>query len=141
MSDNTTPLMDVFVVDEGRVIAHTLGIILRQAGYNVRVFPDAVAAAACLHTRPRLIISDEQMPGPGGCDLARYAATEASETKLLLVSSSLEISDTAWGQVSRYSREAKLLAKPLHPSQLLSSVEEMIGRPASSTVEQSGQVL
>jgi DNA-binding NtrC family response regulator len=126
--DKTLPI-DIFVVDDERVIGHTLGIILRQAGYGVSVFEDALQAREHLHTAPRLLISDQQMPGLSGCELAFAAFEKAPETKVLLFSSSLAHTDVEWRAVAKRSNAAKLLAKPLYPTALLSCVEEMIGLP------------
>lgn len=122
---------DIFVVDDERVIGQTLGIILRQAGYDVRVYEDPCAAVSELTAKPRLLISDQQMPGLSGCELASLVTVEAPQTKVLLFSSSLLQSDPEWMALKLLSREARLLAKPLHPTHLVSCVREMIGSPIS----------
>ncbi len=130
-SEKVLPV-DIFVVDDEQVIGHTLGLILRQAGYGVNVFESANAAIKSLHAAPRLVISDQVMPGLTGCELAAVLNDAIPATKVLLFSSSLSHTDVEWQAVKAKSSEARLLAKPLYPLRLLSCVREMIGQPATA---------
>lgn len=130
MAQSCEASVDIFVVDDDRVIGQTLGIILRLAGYGVSVFEDAFNALQCLHTGPRLLISDHQMPGLSGCELAGLVLRNTPAVKMLLISASLTLSDLEWQAVQKSSGDAKLMAKPLAPDRLLKCVQEMIGPPS-----------
>jgi DNA-binding response OmpR family regulator len=129
MTPHTASGIDIFVVDDERLIAHTLGIILSQIGYCVRVFNDPITARLHLHHSPRLLISDYQMPGLTGLELATIAAEETPCTQVILFSANLLQTESAWQVLKRNSGGARLLAKPLSPPHLLAHIKEMIGPP------------
>lgn len=129
MTTQTASGIDIFVVDDEPVIAHTLGLILSRVGYCVHVFNDPFTARLHLHHSPRLLISDHHMPGLTGSNLASIIAEEAPRTKVLLLSANLVPTDPAWQAVEREVRDARLIAKPLLPAHLLTHVKEMIGPP------------
>lgn len=131
MTNSILPI-DIFVVDDERIIAQTLGIILRQAGYGVSVFHDPCTARQQLNVSPRLVIVDQHMPGLSGCELASVVFSETPQTKVLLFSASLSPGDVEWQALQTSAGEAKLLAKPLYPAQLLSCVQDMIGIPSAA---------
>lgn len=133
MTSQTTSGIDIFIVDDECLIAHTLAIILSQVGYCVRVFNDPITARLHLHDSPRLLISDYHMPGLTGSDLAAIVAEEVPRTKVLLFSANLLPTDPTWPSEERKSCDARLLAKPLSPTHLLTQVEEMIGPRPSKT--------
>ena len=62
----------VLVVEDNEVNAKLVRMILRLAGYDVLVAPTGEAALEELKTaRPRVILTDIQMPGMDGVELAR----------------------------------------------------------------------
>lgn len=62
-------IMDIFVVDDERLITETLAIILRQKGYTVRGFHCPTIALAHQHLRPRLVLTDYRMPVLTGTEM------------------------------------------------------------------------
>ena len=112
----------IFVVDDEKVIADTLAAILRRAGYEASVFYDAQSALAQVEAaRPELVISDVVMPGMSGLDMAVLIRERHPECKVLLFSgqaSTLSILD----MVGRRGYDFELLAKPIHPTDLLAKV-------------------
>jgi DNA-binding NtrC family response regulator len=134
MTPQTASGIDIFVVDDECLIAHTLGIILSQVGYCVSVFDDPITARLHLHDFPRLLITDHHMPGLTGSDLASIFADEAPSTKVLLLSANLLPPDAVWQMVEKNLCDARLVAKPISPSCLLSHVGEMIGPPSGRMI-------
>ena len=130
MTPLTSPPIDIFVVDDQRLIGQTLGIILRQVGYSVTVFDHPRTAIENLVARPRLLLTDQRMPEISGCELASIAVALSPATQVILFSSSLTPQDAAWRALLESSGEFRLLTKPLHPSRLIVCVREMIGMPA-----------
>ena len=112
----------IFVVDDEKCIADTLAAILRRAGYEASAFYDAQSALAQVEdARPELVISDVMMPGMNGVDMAVLIRERLPECKVLLFSgqaSTLNILDT----VGRHGYDFELLAKPIHPTDLLAKV-------------------
>ena len=112
----------IFVVDDEHCIADTLAVILRNAGYEARAFYDAQGAleqaASC---SPDLVISDVMMPGMNGVEMAILIRERHPECKVLLFSgmaSTLNILD----MVGRRGYDFELVAKPIHPTDLLALV-------------------
>jgi len=132
MTPLTSPPIDIFVVDDQRLIGQTLGIILRQVGYDVTVFDHPRTVIENLGARPRLLLTDQMMPEISGCELASIAVALSPATQVILFSSSLTHQDSEWHALLERSGDARLLAKPLHPSHLISCVREMIGLPTQT---------
>lgn len=122
----------IFVVDDGQNIADTLAVILRQSGYEVRAFYNAETALAQLEPCcPDLVISDVMMPGMSGLDMAVLIRERLPECKVFLFSgqaSTLNILD----MVGRRGYDFELLAKPIHPTDLLAKVESVGDEPDRS---------
>ncbi len=112
----------IFVVDDEKCIADTLAAILRRAGYESSAFYDAKSALSQVDAAlPELVISDVVMPGMNGVDMAVLIRKRHPECKVLLFSgqaSTRNILDT----VGRMGYDFELLAKPIHPTDLLAKV-------------------
>ncbi len=109
----------VFVVDDERTIAETLALILSRNGFSAIFFVDPVAALqAARIDAPDLVISDVMMPQMSGVDLAIQITGQLPACKILLFSgqaATLDLLQEARAQ----GHDFHLLAKPVHPSDLL----------------------
>jgi DNA-binding NtrC family response regulator len=75
----------VLLVDDERVIADTLAIILRQAGYHCEVEYDSLSALeAAQRMRPQCIVMDISLPGMWGTDVAAAILTAQPECRCIL---------------------------------------------------------
>jgi DNA-binding response OmpR family regulator len=112
----------IFVVDDEKCIADTLAVILRKSGYDASAFYSAQSALDQLEScRPDLVITDVMMPGMNGVDMAVLIRERHPACKVLLFSgqaSTLNILD----MVGRRGYDFELLAKPIHPTDLLARV-------------------
>lgn len=112
----------IFVVDDETCIADTLAVILRQYGYEASAFYSAHSALEEIdHCRPDLVISDVVMPGISGLNMAVLIRERHPACKILLFSgqaSTLNILE----MVGQRGYEFELLAKPIHPTDLLAKV-------------------
>ncbi len=124
--------LKVLVVDDEVLIADTLGIILRQGGYQCRVvYSGTDALQELLSFRPELLISDVIMPGLRGIDLAIRARELLPGCEILLLSGQAATADlmqAAWAAGHSFD----LLSKPVHPDELLNQVARRIKRVPSS---------
>lgn len=117
--ENTMPKR-VFVVDDEQCIADTLTTILRTCGYEAIALYDGESAwSACSKTAPDLVISDVVMPGISGIDLAIRIRERYPECKVLLFSGMAASSDLL-EDARRQGYDFEVLAKPVHPADLLS---------------------
>jgi DNA-binding NtrC family response regulator len=112
----------VFVVEDEQVIARTLAIILRQAGYDAYPFYGAQSALeAAQSVAPDLLLTDVITPDLDGIELACLITDHHPACKVLLFSghsttASLLKDERVAG------RSFEILPKPLHPNDLLAKV-------------------
>jgi DNA-binding response OmpR family regulator len=115
----------VFVVDDERLIASTLQLILKRRGFDARSFVDPVTALqAAQLTAPDLLLSDVMMPGMNGIELAIQVTRGCADCKVLLFSGQTATNDLLMDARSR-GHHFEILAKPVHPSELLAKIDEM----------------
>jgi DNA-binding response OmpR family regulator len=122
----------IVVVDDEKRLADTLALILRSAGYVAEVAYDGTSGLAlCGEYRPDLVISDVVMPGMSGIALAMEISRELSTCRILLYSGQAETAQMMDEARSR-GHEFELLAKPVHPVELLEKVKSLISTPADA---------
>lgn len=89
----------VLVIDDDALSREVLVVLLENAGYSVEVVDSGDAALAYLQakpTQPLVILSDLQMPGMAGNELARSLRTLCgSSTTILAMSASAPEDDSA----------------------------------------------
>ncbi len=112
----------VLVVDDERVIADTLSIILNQHGFDASaVYTGTAAVERARSVKPDLIISDVIMPDMNGIEAAINIRKFLPGCKILLFSgqaATADLLETARSQ----GHEFEILAKPVHPQDLLAKL-------------------
>ncbi len=111
----------IFVVDDERVIADTLAIILRNSGYEATAFYDAQSALEQFESlQPELVISDVMMPGMNGVEMAVLIRDRHPACKILLFSGHAATMDVL-EEARKQGYDFELLSKPIHPKDLLAA--------------------
>ena len=124
MTNNNTAKPKVLVVDDERVIADTLAIILNKAGFDAAaVYTGTAAVERARTTRPDLVISDVIMPDMNGIDAAINIRSFLPGCKILLFSGKAETADLLKDARER-GHEFDILAKPVHPDDLLAKLRK-----------------
>lgn len=124
-ADLTRPF--IVVVDDERRIADTLVLILKSKGYAAEAAHDGASALAiCRQRAPDLVVSDVVMPGTNGIELAIAIREQFSGCPILLFSGQAETMEIL-EDARRRGYDFELLAKPLHPEELLRRIEKLIG--------------
>ena len=122
MTTSRTSKPRILVVDDERRIADTLVIILNQSGFDasaVYTGTDAVdRARAC---QPDLVITDVIMPDMNGIDAAIQIREILPGCKILLFSGQAATADLL-EKARAEGHEFEILAKPVHPQDLLSKL-------------------
>jgi CheY-like chemotaxis protein len=114
----------VLVVDDERVIADTLAIILKQAGFDASpVYTGTEAVEMARSTKPDLIISDVIMPDMNGIEAAILIRGFLPTCKILLFSGQAATADLLENARAR-GHEFEILAKPVHPQELLAKLQQ-----------------
>lgn len=113
----------VLVVDDERMIADSLAAILHGKGYDARALYDGESALqACQCVAPDCIISDVVMPGINGFELAITVRKRYPQCRVLLFSGQAATTDMM-ESVGGTGMEFELMAKPVHPTELLARLE------------------
>lgn len=119
----------VLVVDDEEIVADTLAMILNQAGFCALKAYDATEALAMARlSPPALLLTDVQMPGMNGVELAVELRRDQPECQVLLFSGHMMPGDLASAQAAGYN--FPLLFKPLPPTQLLDQIFASLGLQA-----------
>jgi DNA-binding response OmpR family regulator len=119
----------VFVVDDEKTIADTLAAILENRGYQAYAFYNAeTALEKCDALVPDLVISDVVMPGMNGAEMAVAIRNRHPMCKILLFSGQAATADMLVS-VREQGHEFELLAKPIHPKDLLARIDPEKPRP------------
>ena len=112
----------VLVVDDERVIADTLAIILNQHGYDASaVYTGTAAVERARSVKPDLVISDVIMPDMNGIEAAIHIRKFLPTCKILLFSGQAATADLLENARAQ-GHEFEILAKPVHPQDLLSKL-------------------
>jgi len=116
----------VFVVDDETVIANTLGVILRQQGFEAHSFSLPLEAlSAAREMAHDLLISDVVMPLLSGIELAIQLREVCPDCKVLLFSG--QAATVSMLEAARASgHDFEVLSKPVHPADLLKKIRSVI---------------
>jgi DNA-binding NtrC family response regulator len=116
----------VFVVDDERLIAKTLAMILNQSGFAASPFEDPRQAieSAASGLVPDLLITDVVMPGMSGIELAVQFRRDYPNCKVLLFSGQAATANML-ATAKLHGHDFEVLAKPVHPSDLLAKLSTL----------------
>ncbi len=118
----TTPQLKVLVADDERVIADTLVIILNQAGFAATAAYSGLKAVELAESlKPDMLISDVIMPDLSGIEAAILIRKILPSCKILLFSGQAATADLL-DKARSQGHEFEILAKPVHPQDLLAKL-------------------
>ncbi|MGA7463621.1 MAG: response regulator [Candidatus Korobacteraceae bacterium] len=113
----------VLVVDDEQVIADTLAKILDLNGYDASaVYTGTAAVESARSLQPDLVISDVIMPDMNGIEAAISIRGFLPSCKILLFSGQAATADLLENARAQ-GHEFEILAKPVHPSDLLAKLK------------------
>jgi DNA-binding NtrC family response regulator len=124
LQDKNGPV--ILIVDDEKVIADTLSIILSRAGFTtMTAYNGETALKIATAIPPALLISDVVMPGISGVELAITITQTLPDCKILLFSGQAATVDLL--------EKARLdgyyfttLSKPVHPTDMLKRISECL---------------
>jgi DNA-binding response OmpR family regulator len=122
---NHTSKRVVLVVDDERVIADTLAVILTKSGFSVITAYEAETALELAAAKqPDLLLSDVMMgPGMDGTQLAIQMVNTVPGCKVLLFSGHAATVDLL-AKARSLGHDFTLMSKPVHPADLLARITE-----------------
>jgi CheY-like chemotaxis protein len=122
MTTTATTKPRVLVADDEQVIANTLAIILNQAGFEAKaVYSGENAVESLDEFQPNMLISDVIMTGMTGIEAAIQVRAKLPNCKILLFSGQAATADLL-EKARAQGHEFEILAKPVHPTDLLAKL-------------------
>jgi DNA-binding NtrC family response regulator len=116
----------VLVVDDERVIADTLSIILSNSGFSTMTAYNGESALKLARANPPdLLITDVVMPGMTGIDLAITVTQTLPGCKVLLFSGQAATVDLL-EEARNSGHNFTTLTKPVHPTDMLRRISECL---------------
>lgn len=124
----------ILIVDDEKVIADTLSIILTHAGFiTMTAYNGETALRIASAIKPSLLISDVVMPGMTGVELAIMLTQSVPDLKVLLFSGQASTVDLL--EKARHSGHYfTALTKPIHPTDMLKRISECLAFQASAPI-------
>lgn len=124
---DASPLLPIaFVVDDEQQNADTLVVMLRQSGFSAYAFYDAASALEFAATvTPDVMITDVQLLGMNGMDLAITLRKLAPEVKMLLFCGQA-CSEDLRSKARDSGYTFSVLAEPISPTDLLAQISALM---------------
>jgi DNA-binding NtrC family response regulator len=114
----------VLVVDDDMRIADTTAEVLETAGFQVETaYTGEAALKTAASFRPDCLLSDVVMRGMNGVELALAFREMHPDSRVVLISGQLGISEVL-EDAERRGLEFELLAKPIHPRMLIEQIRK-----------------
>ena len=124
-SGNSGPKTDgdgrpkVLVLDDEKVIADSLAMILNRSGFDAVAHYDGNSAIDFIHKEcPDILLSDVVMPQITGLQVADKVRTHCPGTRIVLISGNAATPNLLQ-EACPGGPPFEILQKPIHPSQLL----------------------
>lgn len=122
----------ILVVEDDEAMREFLAQALTRSGHEVHASPDGETAQKELHRQPfDVLMSDIEMPGMDGVELARRAIENHPHIKVMFVTG---YAATAMQATDILAKDAKVLAKPFYLSELMKQVARILDfRPSKAS--------
>lgn len=112
----------ILIVDDERIIADTLSIIFREAGYEAfTAYNGLIGLDAARTLEPNLVLSDVFMPGLDGVTMAIQILQAQPKVQVLLFSGQADTEDFLH-DAEEQGFHFEILQKPIHPDEILRRV-------------------
>jgi DNA-binding response OmpR family regulator len=132
--DAEKPYPVVLVVDDERVIADTLSIILSRNGFAAMpAYGGKSALEIAKAIPPDVLLTDVMMPGMTGIELAIALEKRVRDCKVLLFSGQASTMDLV-AEARADGHEFAMLTKPIPPDELIRRITECLRGDAPHTV-------
>jgi len=116
----------ILIVEDEKVVAESLGQVLRVHGYTVRVAHSAEEAIDLISWwSPHLAILDVMLPKMNGIQLAMFLKEQRRDCGILLFSGQPSVEDLV-AQARLDGLQFDILAKPVHPAVMLDAVSTLL---------------
>jgi DNA-binding NtrC family response regulator len=122
----SSPIRKILIVEDETAIADTLAIILATRGYQVQVAYAAEKAIEVIAVwQPDLAVVDVMLPQMNGIDFPIILKDNYPACGVLLFSGQPD-AGALLQEALRKGHEFPILAKPVHPDQMLHTIEGLL---------------
>ena len=126
MSDEATPALRIWVVDDDPDLRQLLAEVLGRQGYELRCLNDGGQLLAWLQRqRPDLLVLDLMLPGDDGLKLLRQLRDAGDDLPVLMLTARADGVDRIIGLEQGAD---DYLAKPFLPRELIARIEAIMRR-------------
>lgn len=117
----------ILIVDDEKIVVHTIRRILELAGHVVVVARDGLDCEFILSkSTPDLVVMDLLMPRQTGFETVERLRAHASNIKVLLISGGGYSLGTELDELGRQCGADAVLSKPFEPQQLLHAINDLL---------------
>jgi CheY-like chemotaxis protein len=121
----------VLVVDDERMVADTLALVLGKGGFEARASYSANdAMERARKFKPHLLLCDITMPGKDGLALLNEVNRELPDCRILVLTGFNSNLKIVRDEANRLSLPISVLTKPCQPDDLLREAAAILARPA-----------
>jgi DNA-binding NtrC family response regulator len=122
----------ILIVDDEPVIADTLSVIFRGAGYETfTAYNGVLGLNAARELVPNLVLTDVVMPGLDGVTMAMEICSLLPQVRVLLFSGQAGTSDLLKNAKIK-GFDFEMLQKPVHPEVIMQKVASALAEPNKS---------
>jgi CheY-like chemotaxis protein len=122
----------ILIVDDEPVIADTLSVIFRGAGYETfTAYNGVLGLSAARELLPNLVLTDVVMPGLDGVTMAMEICSQLPQVRVLLFSGQAGTSDLLKNAKIK-GFDFEMLQKPVHPEVIMQKVASALAQPNKS---------
>lgn len=121
------PLPVIHVVDDERVIADTLAIVLKTNGFDATaVYRGLDAIELARKSPPDALVCDIMLGGTNGIEIATQVRELYTDCRIILISGAGESAELL-EKARATGQEFEVFAKPFHPTTLIDRLREVLG--------------
>jgi pilus assembly protein CpaE len=132
---------NIFVIDDDEQLLRMVGLMLKRGGHRTTLISNPSQGLAEIEVDPPdLLVCDVMMPGMSGHDVTRHlrANKETAHIPILILTARAQDIDR---QTALESGADEYLSKPVVAQELLSSVEDLLGRGRQQNSGNKGFVI
>lgn len=121
----------ILIIDDSPTVSNTVGWILNDFGYEVRIAPDGLSALSTIHIfKPDLLLLDVKLPHVDGIKLCEMLRNHAAYTSLSIVmlsglSSQKDIDRALAAGANSY------VVKPVNDEKLIAIIRQELANSSS----------
>lgn len=117
----------IYLVDDDRIVCHSLSLILRKYGYDVEVYYSAEAyLQQYKETDTGVVLIDQNMPGMTGLELQQQLNAQDAKLEIIFITAMYD----AVHEAAISNGAIRVFEKPFDPKELVDLLKNDVSFPA-----------